>query len=896
MKGFKVFLSALVMLPVVYTAAVFAAPEQKRTPARRQIDTAQQSTRKPNATIRNTTTRAGNTIQTRGNTKSQAVVARPQTVVSRNVSNSIRPGAEKTQSRTAITAPQRVISPRNDARVTRASISRNATAPSVLSRDYSKCRDVFNNCMDEFCANKDSELKRCACSVRHSEFKTSKENLNAVEDRLLDFSQRLLTVNMDKEDALAINQATAGEQAYTTKDTSESKKMLDKISQKLNTTFNDNNFGLGAVSYSLNIDSAFDNIDSLSGASTTTKIGTALYVAALPVCREMAAEVCSNDELAIAENSYQLLIEQDCNTVAKTYQAKADQARAKVLESGALLDMSRLDIHQKRNSDDMLTCKNKMLNMLTDSTVCGEKLFKCLDTTGHFINPATGKAILTTDLHLLQNTIVRPTGDMTWKQVPENLKYVTFLNTKKDYLKPAMENCQDIADVVWDGFLDDALAQIKLAQNEKLEEVRQSCTTLTAECINAANKTISDFDARALSIFGITADKTANAMCRDVLESCGALLGNIDNSDWEDGTKGIMTTKTYETILQTCRAVGENCIVQTCSSASGNFALCKDLNSISRASILSQDACWKEVKDCIASAGDDALAQIQQLYKIESRTAFYDDMYAGATQSNLFDFCDECNPTNLDCYKCRMAERIWGNCQYDPVSLQANNFIIEDADTLLSWLAQNTESNYCNAYNYNCRNFIAVTPSLTNCCHTTVVSNLNHQICCASNTTVRTQQMIGDITSENTELKLAYNIGGTPLLANKKICAPSGTTTDKAIPVATYTTTTGEATTIYCIGELIYSESEGINCNGKLIQISATNGKNPDYSELTEAEGNKFVFAGLEKKFEIVSETVNGTCEYKGQTWQSCSDDSCILCPSDVTGYNMTYRDDNNGE
>ncbi|MBQ7055946.1 MAG: hypothetical protein IJN91_03390 [Alphaproteobacteria bacterium] len=888
MKGFKVFLSALVMLRVISTAAVFAAPEQKRTPARRQVDTAQQSARKVSTTIRNAGTRAGNTTQTRENTKSQAVVARPQTNTSRNVGTSIRPVTGTKQSRTATTIQQRAISPRNNVRTTRAAISRNATVPSVLSRDYSKCRDVFNNCMDEFCANKDSELKRCACSVRHSEFKNSKENLNAVEDKLLDFSQRLLTVNMDKEDALSINTATEGELAYNTKDTSESKKMLNKISQKLNTTFNDNNFGLGAVSYSLNIDSAFDNIDSLSGASTTTKIGTALYAAALPVCREMAAEVCSSDELKIAENSYQLVIEQDCNTVSKTYQAKADQARAKVLESGALLDMSRLDIHQKRNSDDMLTCKNKMLNMLTDSTVCGEKLFKCLDTTGHFINPATGKAILTTDLHLLQNTIVRPTGDMTWKQVPENLKYVTFLNTKKDYLKPAMENCQNIADVVWDGFLDDALAQIKLAQNEKLEEVRQSCTTLTAECINTANKTISDFDARALSIFGITADRTANEMCRDVLESCNALMGNIDNTDWEDGTKGIMTTKTYETILQTCRTVGENCIVQTCSSASGNFALCKDSNSISRGSILSQDACWKEVQDCIASAGDDALKQIQASYP------------ASSTPAELHDFCNKCDDaeTDLNCYKCRLAEHIWGNCKADPVSLQASNEINPDADTLLSWMARNTQNYNCGAYNYNCPNFIAVTPSMTNCCHTTVVSNMNHQICCASNTTVRVQPTFGTITSNNTNINVA--IGGTPLLANKKICAPSETETDKAIPVVTYTTTkvingaTGEleniTNTIYCIGTTVLSGNT-IECTGKLVQISATNGKNPDYSELTEtAENNKFVFAGLEKTF---SKDATSTCTYNNDEpkgWQPSS------CPSDVTGYNMTYRDDNNGE
>ena len=83
--------------------------------------------------------------------------------------------------------------------------------------------------MDEFCANKDSQLKRCACSSRINEFNSTKQNLANVEDKLLDFSQRLLTVNMDKEDALAMNQATAGELAFAAEDTSESKKCWMKL-------------------------------------------------------------------------------------------------------------------------------------------------------------------------------------------------------------------------------------------------------------------------------------------------------------------------------------------------------------------------------------------------------------------------------------------------------------------------------------------------------------------------------------------------------------------------------------------------------------------------------------------------------------------------------------------
>ena len=181
-------------------------------------------------------------------------------------------------------------------RVARAGI----TAEEIMNRDYTQCREVYYSCMDEFCANKDSQLKRCACSSRIAEFDEMKQQLAEIEDKLLDFNQRLLTVNMDKEDAEALFTATEGELAFQQDDKSDSKKLLDEISEKLNTTFDDTTFGenLAPVSLSLNIDAAFDTVDSMMGASTTALSGTELYSAALPVCREMALEVCTQDELA----------------------------------------------------------------------------------------------------------------------------------------------------------------------------------------------------------------------------------------------------------------------------------------------------------------------------------------------------------------------------------------------------------------------------------------------------------------------------------------------------------------------------------------------------------------------------------------------------------------------
>lgn len=620
-----------------------------------------------------------------------------------------------------------------------------------MNANHKECREIFYNCMDEFCANKDTQLKRCACSSRLHEFDSVKKQLDAAEEKMLDFSQRLLTVSMDAEDAAALNIATEGELAFNQKDTSESKKILDEITDKLNTKFEDDSFdrNLTAISLSLNEDAAFDNVDSLMGASTTLKTGTALYGAALPVCREMAAEVCTPDQLSIAESGYQMMIEQDCNTVKKSYQSQTDSARAKILENSALLDMSRLDKYQDKNSDDILTCKRKMLDMLSDTSVCGENLSKCLDTTGQYIDPSTGEAFLTVNLANLTTLITRPTANQTWTDMPGNERFVQHLQSKKKYLEPAMEHCQDIADSVWNGFIEDALAQIKLAQDAKLEEVRQSCTTLTTQCLSETAESLSDFDARALSTFGVIADTTVNAMCADVKNACTALMGATGDgqTDWAGGMTEIATDTTYNTIIQTCREVGRACIIQACKSISGNFGLCENIDtSVNRKAIINGTSCWKEVLDCVADAGADSIERIMtQLVESNDISdestdtpaySFYHELYdytkdgilyeamASSTNSKYDEYncsisgtenspeimrcvydqcvakreCTSASDTTTKCKTCRLAERIWGHCELPPsrnlMNESAHNTIVAPSDanetTLLYWFALNT--------------------------------------------------------------------------------------------------------------------------------------------------------------------------------------------------------------
>lgn len=730
-----------------------------------------------------------------------------------------------------------------------------------MARDFGKCKTVFFDCMDEFCANKDAQLKRCACSTRANEFTATKKSLDDVEDKLLDFSQRLLRVNMDPNDAAVINRATEGETAYyATADKTASKKTLDEIAKKLNANFEQSGNNMSALSWSLDIDSAFDSVDPLSGASTTAKSGVALRNAALPICREMAAEVCDATDITLVENSYNMAIEQDCNTVKKSFETQTQSARTKILESGALLDMTRLNKYQENNADDILTCKSKMLDMLTDTNVCGTDLTKCLDISGRYINPTTGAAFLSPELVNISTLIVRPTSSDSWAKIPQNASFVSYLNAKKKYIEPATKNCESIADNVWDTFIDDALAKIKLAQNAKLEEVRQSCTTLLTECIANANDSLSEFDSRALSTFGVISDKTANALCENVRASCNAIMQYspddtiqiaTNQNAWSDGVRDIAASETYNKIINTCREIGRDCIINSCKSITGNFGLCESINgSVNRHSILTRAACWDDVLNCVSGASDETINDIHALLNGQSTTDLYNNMYP---ETPDYDICSDqslinhpCydNSDSVACYKCRLAEQIWGNCQHKPDNLDDNAILIPTdptTTTLLSWFAKNTHTDTnnnscatsicpagsldytvgtsimcvapdkivkCATRNILCTTIVTTPTNTTNCCETNVVDKWSN--CC----------MNGGVTSSGITQYLD-NLFDARITQDAKICTPNNNTTQMTL-VAKYGANDNK-TYIFCTdsvtGGTIGDNDASINCGGDYIIV-----------------------------------------------------------------------------
>lgn len=613
-------------------------------------------------------------IRQRSATTAPTLNERTKTVTARTTSTNTR-GTITTRS-----ATPRKANPKNTLtrsatnqkpnRIVRAATLNDDKISEIKSKDYSKCKTVYWECMDEFCANKDTTLRRCACSSRIHEFDDIKQQLSDAEEKMVGFNQKLLTVGLDKEDALAISSATEGEKAFEQKDISESEKLLQKITKTLNSSSDSKiNSDLSAISLDLDMDSAWDSVDSMSGIATTAKSGLGLYNAAQPICLEMAREVCSDDEFSITENSYKLAIQQDCDTVAKAYKSKYTSAMEKIHESGALLDMARLNAYQQRNSDDVLTCKRKILEKLSEPAVCGEKLYRCLDITGQYIDQSDGSAFLSGNLYNLTTLLTTPSStDTKWARVSGNDQFVKFLDSKKEYLESATEQCQDVADTVWKDFLEDALAQIKLAQNAKLEEIRRSCTKLIAECKTNALTSIEEFDAAAISTFKIMADTTANAMCADVQSACTALIdSSLGDETWSTAVASMTADITYDAIIENCTAVGRTCIMQKCGGTGGSFALCENSDSDARQSIIKMESCWDEVLSCVNQA--------ENLQNINiPNTGSFNDAYKS---------CEN------DDFACQIAHTIWGDC--DKAYLNQNASINKSyTSSLLTWLADNT--------------------------------------------------------------------------------------------------------------------------------------------------------------------------------------------------------------
>lgn len=427
---------------------------------------------------------------------------------------------------------------------------------SKIGSGYSQCRDAYATCMDQFCANANDTYRRCFCSSHFTDFRSAEAALDQAKTLLMQFEDNQLSaVDKSAAEVNAMYSATVGEMAIK-KDTSSAAKLLDQIgdllSGKTKVSSSSNSTSLGVLSLNISTDlgdiwgggssGGGSSIFSSNGGVNMAELeGTKLYNESNRQCVAMMSGVCESDAvLQMARSSYSILITQDCNTYAKSVDAKKESIKQTVRTAEKYLREARLEEYRSHNSADVNQCIEKVKTAVLADSACGVNYKRCLDYTGAYINQTTGEPIYSQRLFELANLIklsgVTSAGASS-DVLSQNSQFDKFLDSKRIFATAALDTCRTIANTVWTEFKRTALIEIAQAQDEKIEEVRMSCVSTMGECYDTQTSSLKDFDSTTAQVSGTASAYAARQMCSDKVLACASLYGNTDGCKFDGNGK-----------------------------------------------------------------------------------------------------------------------------------------------------------------------------------------------------------------------------------------------------------------------------------------------------------------------------------------------------------------------
>ncbi len=544
------------------------------------------------------TARRGGTVSARGagatldvnaaNPRSAVRVATDVAARTAGATASVRSATKTNAARSAVMTNARGAgATTNVSDVSRASVSR-ATAIfndiSKMGTGYANCREAYATCMDQLCAKANDTYRRCFCSERFVDFRDTEEALDAAKNLLMKFEDNNLNaVDKTAAEVAAMYSASEGERAIK-EDTSGAAKMLEEIgdllSGKRKTETKSISQSLGVLDFDFSGDvgdiwggggGGSSIFSGGSGVDLTELEGQELYNQAHKQCVSLIADSCENDAVfSMAKSSYSILISQDCNAYQKSLNSKRSAVEQTVRTAEKYLREARLEEYRSHNSADVNECIAKVRSALTQDTACGANYKRCLDYTGAYINQSTGDPIYSTKLFKLADLINLPgltgaagTNSGVGDILDSNPEFDDFLDSRKMFAEEALDTCRDISKNVWDEFKRTALIEISQAQDEKIEEVKNSCVSTMKECYDTQSDALKSFDDNTAQVTGALTAYASRAMCEEKVLACAALYGsqgcNVDQNGKVSGDGcGLAQLKTFVSAVDDVRAA-EGC-------------------------------------------------------------------------------------------------------------------------------------------------------------------------------------------------------------------------------------------------------------------------------------------------------------------------------------------------
>ena len=468
--------------------------------------------------------------------------------------------------RTRVISTETPANPRRTVQIGRATIAGTPSADIMETRtgaEYARCKTAYFQCMDQFCQLKNDDYRRCSCSSRIYDLMSTRQNIIDTNNKITEFTENLDAVGLSAAQATAMHTASDGENALAA-DTSASKALLTAIMNSIRG--GDTTVG-GAMSDLNSINLSFDTVNMFGLTDTAAVIasynGTELYNAVYPSCRNIVAADCNNASLQRAVTAYLMAIEQDCNTVQTALESKQKDLRAAVRESGAMLDLARIENRNKHNSDNMATCIGNVEAAVLSEEVCGANYHKCLDN-GEFIDVTTGAPIAgVARFYELQDILKfnpnKDNIDQKLAQNPDNRNFVKNFESKtKKFAEPALDKCTEIADTVWAEYLDKALLDIYYAQKSKVQTIKTGCLDFISLCYDDRETAITAAMAELIdgtTEISLLPDKIVltREMCNNYIDSCNNMFDNTNIiAEYIDHQTDTDTTAACRAVVQQC--------------------------------------------------------------------------------------------------------------------------------------------------------------------------------------------------------------------------------------------------------------------------------------------------------------------------------------------------------
>lgn len=426
----------------------------------------------------------------------------------------------------------------------------------VQASDLSNtCQQQYNDCMDQFCAVIDANQKRCSCSANLSAYTRSETAVKDANSQLNDVAQRIRYVGLSADEIRAILNATEAEEVISgTRDTSESRNMLEEIENMIanpatvtSSSSDSSSFGLDMNIDFSNMENMF-NLDFLNNNSSgiSRKRGTELYNSAKKQCANILNRCKSAGASAdqITAN-YELAIDKDCIAYEQGLTKMNETLVSNVRSAKQMLEKARLAVLNNKNLYGSKECVAALDTCMKDDMVCGANYAKCLDPTKRYIDE-NGKVVLgqnitniTSVMSGFDNTKINLESSL---KVPANcsgdtegacivhylMEKIGMGETAKDggLCRAVLDKCQRYTynsgtynpynDIVYN-YIQRAMVNIRAAQTQIISDYASSCLSDLSKCYSNQVSQVNTWSASANadSIY-----RVMNGACYNVALTC----------------------------------------------------------------------------------------------------------------------------------------------------------------------------------------------------------------------------------------------------------------------------------------------------------------------------------------------------------------------------------------